>query len=147
MAFGVGFGIMGSGLILTTVSFESGFLPKRHGVVRVPANSAAAQRGYANPGEGSDVYEKIKPRHEMARTSVTIGGVLAAIGLISLLPQLLRERDWAMLGCLPLIGGIAGLLVGLLLGIIPNPTVYWSLLGLISVIALLVPSLNAANDA
>jgi hypothetical protein len=138
--FMVGFGIMACGLWLH-VSFEGPFTQKREGVVYVAKDSAAAQRGYALPGEGHAVNVAIDPRAEMAKNAIIIGGVLAALGFVSMLLFLKGKKDWGvMLGCMPIMAGIAGSVVGMFLGFVPNATIYWILLGLTSgAILIIVP--------
>jgi hypothetical protein len=128
----VGFGIMACGLWLN-VTFRGPFTPKQEGVVYVAKDSTAAQRGYALQGEGHAVNEAIDPRLEMAKRAIMIGGVLATLGFVSMLLFLKGKKDWGVfLGCMPIMGGVAGGVVGLFLGFVPNAAFYWILLGLIS---------------
>jgi hypothetical protein len=136
----VGFGIIACGLMLN-VTFEGPFTQKRAGVVYVAKDSAAAQRGYALPGEGHAANQAIDPRQEMAKIAMIIGGVLSALGFVSTLLFIKAKGEWGtFLGCMPIMGGMAGGVVGMFLGFVPNAAVYWMLLGLISgAILVIVP--------
>ncbi len=131
-AFMVGIGFVACTLMLN-VRAEGPFTPKRTDVVYVAKDSAAAQRGYALPGEGHAVSVAIDARAAMAKVGAIIGSVLAVLGFAALLRFRRGPADWEFtIGCLPILSAIAGMATGMLLCFIPNATAYWVTLGLIA---------------